>query len=152
MNPSSLSRLVLHFVFVTKYREPKFFLQVEQGLHAYLIGVFNNKGSEVYAIGGYYDHVHILCELPRTLTTAKLAEAAKSNSSRWMKSQLESLADFTWQPGYAVFSVYYKDRKRVIQYIKNQKNHHTYYSYLEEENKLLNDHSLAPRGDTNAQA
>ena len=146
MNPSSLSRLVLHFVFVTKYREPKIFLQVEEALHAYLVGVFNNKGSRVYAIGGYYDHVHILCELPRTLTTAKLAEAAKSNSSRWMKSQHESLADFTWQPGYAVFSAYYKDRKRLIRYIQNQKNHHTYYSYLEEEDKLLNQHSLAPSG------
>ena len=32
----------------------------------------------MYAIGGYYDHVHILCELPRTLTTAKLAEAVKT--------------------------------------------------------------------------
>jgi len=58
-----------------------------------------------------------------------------------MKSQYESLADFTWQPGCAVFSAYYKDRKRIIRYIQNQKNHHTYYSYLEEEDKILSQHS-----------
>jgi hypothetical protein len=55
---------------------------------AYLLPT-NRPGSE--------DHIHIYCNLSRTITIAKLVEEAKTEPSKWMKEQGAAYMDFfTW--------------------------------------------------------
>ena len=80
--PQSLARVVLHVVFSTKHRAP--FLkdpQVRTRLHAYMAGVLQHIGCEPILINGVEDHVHILCNLSRTVTIAKLVEEVKTEPS-----------------------------------------------------------------------
>ena len=84
--PQSLVRVVLNVVFSTKNRVP--FLkdpEIRARLHAYIAGVLQAIGCDPILIGGVEDHVHILCNLSRTVTTAGLVEEAKKSPSRWMK-------------------------------------------------------------------
>lgn len=71
----------------------------------------------------------------------KLLEEVKSHSSKWMKTKDDSLKNFYWQDGYGAFSVKPSEIDVVINYIANQKAHHSkktfqdeYRAYLEKFN------------------
>jgi len=103
--PQSLSFLLIHVIFSTKDRAPLLDDTVRPALHAYLATVARNTNCECYRVGGVADHVHLAIRLTRTITTAKLIEELKISSSKWLKSQSPSLAQFAWQRGYGAFSV-----------------------------------------------
>lgn len=82
----SLVKNYLHIVFSTKYRQPFIYEPVEQELHAYLGGICKNLECHPIKIGGYIDHIHILCMLSKKIALMKLLEEVKSHSSKWMKT------------------------------------------------------------------
>jgi len=114
----------IHIVFSTKYREPLIFETVEHELYSYIGGICNQYECKPIKIGGYFDHIHILCSLSRKIALMKLVEEIKSHSSKWMKSKDDRLKNFYWQNGYAAFSVSPRGLERVKKYIENQKSHH----------------------------
>ena len=131
--PQSLARVVLHIVFSTKNRVP--FLKdadLRSRLHAYMAGVLQNIGCEPILIGGVEDHVHILCNLSRTITIASLVEEVKKSPSKWMKEQGAAFNDFYWQGGYGAFSVSQSNVEQVRAYIAAQEEHHRKVSFQDE--------------------
>src|SRR4051794_26166020 len=99
----SLVKNYLHIIFSTKYRQPLIHEVIENELYAYLGGICKNLECHPIKIGGYTDHVHILCMLSKKLTLIKLQ--VKSHSSKWMKTKGDNLKNFYWQDGYGAFSV-----------------------------------------------
>jgi len=141
--PQSLARVVLHVVFSTKNRVP--FLKepdVRTRLHAYMAGILQDIGCEPILINGVEDHVHILCNLSRTVTIAKLVEKAKQGPSIWMKEQGPAYADFFWQGGYGSFSVSQSNVGQVREYIAVQEEHHQKISFQEEFRALCLKHGI----------
>ena len=120
----SLVKNYLHIVFSTKYRTPFIHPPYEQELHAYLGGICKELECQPIKIGGYTDHVHILCMLSKKIALMKLLEEVKSHSSKWMKTKDVSLNNFYWQDGSGAFSVNPSQTERVIAYIENQHEHH----------------------------
>jgi REP element-mobilizing transposase RayT len=121
----SLVKNYIHLVFSTKYREPLIYEPVETELYAYLAGICKNLECQPIKIGGYTDHVHILCMLSKKIALMKLLEEVKCHSSKWIKTMGDDYKNFYWQDGYGAFSVNYKGVHRVIDYIANQKAHHS---------------------------
>jgi REP element-mobilizing transposase RayT len=141
--PQSLARVVLHIVFSTKNRVP--FLkdtETRTRLHAYMAGILQDIGCDPILIGGVEDHVHILCNLSRTMTIASLVEEAKKNPSKWMKEQSPAYADFYWQGGYGAFSVSQSNVEQVRLYIANQEEHHHKVSFQDEFRALCRKHGV----------
>ena len=142
--PQSLARVVLHVVFSTKNRVP--FLRDtdhRNRLHAYMAGVLQQLGCDAILINGVEDHVHIFCNLSRTVTMAELLEKVKKASSIWMKEQGPKYADFFWQGGYAVFSVSQSQVEAVRTYIAEQEEHHRKVSFQDEFRALCRKHGVA---------
>lgn len=135
--PQSLSFNLVHLVFSTKDRKPCLEPEVRTPLHAYLATIARNTNCECYRVGGVADHVHLAIRLSRTLTLAKLVEEVKVSSSKWIKTQSPDLHDFSWQRGYACFSVDTKDLPRLCGYIDRQEEHHQVKSFQEEYRELL---------------
>jgi REP element-mobilizing transposase RayT len=106
-------------------------------MHAYLATTVRSLDAECYRVGGTADHVHLALRLPRTLTIAKLVEAVKANSSKWIKTHDASLQNFAWQRGYGAFSVSKTHLQPLIQYIENQEEHHRALSFQDEYRSLL---------------
>ncbi|MBM3404668.1 MAG: IS200/IS605 family transposase [Bacteroidetes bacterium] len=128
----SLVKNYIHIVFSTKYRAPVIYPPYDSELYGYLGGICNNLGSHVIKIGGYTNHVHILCMLSKKVALSKLLEELKSHSSKWMKTRNPSLINFYWQDGYGAFSVNPAEVERVIAYIDNQHEHHSKRSFQKE--------------------
>ncbi|MFZ2237427.1 MAG: IS200/IS605 family transposase, partial [Dokdonella sp.] len=110
---------------------------IRPSLHAYLATVARNADCECLRVGGTADHVHLAIRLARTMTTAKLVEALKTSSSKWLKAQSPHLATFAWQRGYGAFSVGPSDLGALRHYIDNQEEHHRKRTFQDEFRILL---------------
>lgn len=138
----SLVKNYIHLIFSTKYREEMIFPPYEQELHSYLGGVCKKLECAPIKVGGYTDHVHILCMLSKKIALMKLLEEVKSHSSKWMKTNHNSLSNFYWQDGYGAFSVNPSQVDRVIAYIANQHEHHKKKNFQDEYRIFLNKHKV----------
>jgi putative transposase len=104
--PQSLSRVWLHFVFSTKDRQP---LLRDEALREEMFKMLGHEANKIGCpsggVGGWDDHVHLLCGLARTVTIAQLVEAVKRETSKWAKDRTPGWHNFYWQNGYGAFSV-----------------------------------------------
>ena len=96
--------------------------------------------SYVFKVGGTFDHVHIACTLPRTITQSDLVKKIKTSSTVWIQEQNTLL--FSWQKGYGIFSVGESPLPVLIQYIENQQNHHKKESFQDEYKDFLNKYKV----------
>ena len=133
----SLVQNYIHIVFSTKYRQPLIKPDVESELHAYLGGICNQLECQSIKIGGYTDHIHILCKLSKKIALMKLVEEVKSHSSKWVKTKGEQYSNFYWQNGYGAFSVNPSQVETVIAYIANQHQHHSKKNFQDEYRAIL---------------
>ena len=141
--PQSLAKVVLHITFSTKHRKP--FLRsaaLRGALDAYVVGTLRNLKCPSIITRSVEDHIHILCNLSRTISIAKLLEEVKSSSSEWVKEQDGGPADFYWQNGYGVFSVSESNVGQVKLYIANQEEHHRKMTFQDEFRLLLKRHGI----------
>lgn len=138
----SLVKNYIHLIFSTKHRKPLIQPPAEAELHAYLGGICKRLECHPIKIGGYTDHVHILCMLSKKIALVKLLEEVKSHSSKWIKTKSDELKQFYWQDGYGAFSVNPfsvnpSEVDVVIHYIANQKEHHSKISFQDEYRAFL---------------
>jgi putative transposase len=138
----SLVRNYLHIVFSTKHRQPLIHEQVESDLYNYIGGICKNLECPPVKVGGFTDHVHILCLLSKKLALMKLLEEIKSHSSKWIKTKDEKLENFYWQNGYGAFSVNPSEVELVKGYIENQKEHHKKMSFQDEYRAFLKKYNV----------
>ena len=129
----SLVKNYLHIVFSTKYRQPLIQESIEEELYSYLGGICNNLECHVIKVGGYTDHIHILCMLSKKVALMKLLEELKSHSSKWIKTKRCGLCQFLMA----------KRVRRVIQYIANQKEHHRKKAFKTEYQEFLEKNEVA---------
>lgn len=132
----------LHIVFSTKHREAFIYPPYEEELHAYLGGICKNVECTPVKIGGYTNHVHILCMLSKKITLMRLMEELKLPSSKWMKTKDVSLQNFYWQNGYGAFSVNPAEIDTVAAYISNQHAHHRKKTFEEEYRAFLEEYQV----------
>jgi putative transposase len=141
--PQSLSNVLIHVVFSTKDRRP--FLrepEVRNVMIGYLIGTLRNIECPSLIVGAVEDHVHVLCNLHRTVAIARLVEQIKTSSSSRIKEEGPQVADFHWQNGYGAFSVSQSSADQVRAYIANQEEHHRRRTFQEEFRLLLARHQV----------
>lgn len=98
--------------------------------------------SNPVQIGGYQNHVHILCLLSRKHSQAELIQKVKQGSSKWMKSMSTKYRNFYWQDGYGIFSASPMRIDKVNTYIKNQAKHHKNLSFKDELKMFLNKYQI----------
>ena len=139
----SLVKNYLDLVSSTKHRQPLIYAPVEEELHRYLGGICNQLECQVIQVGGYTDHIHILCMLSKKIALVKLMEELKSHSSKWIKTKGEQYENFYWQDGYGAFSVNPSEADTVINYIANQHNHHKQKTFQDEYRAFLNKYEVA---------
>ena len=138
----SLAKNLLHLVYATKNRNPWISADVRVRLYAYQDGIFKEWESPAIIIGGVEDHVHALFALSKNHPLMKIVEEVKKGSSKWMKSDGPRIAEFSWQAGYAAFSVSQSNVEAVSHYISTQEEHHRKMTFQDELRELLRRHGI----------
>lgn len=130
--PQSLFKVYTHIIFSTKHRQNLIDESIESSLLDYLGGISKGLECNPIQIGGYQNHVHILCLLSRKIAAVQLLEELKKQSSKWIKTKGPEYSNFYWQNGYGIFSVNPLNINKVARYIKKQKEHHQQLSFKDE--------------------
>jgi len=121
--PHTYSNLWLHLVFGTEERLPMITEPWRQRLHEYLGGIVRGMEGLVMEINGVADHVHLLVRIKPVQRIDYFLRDLKADSSGWIHR--EGLSKFfSWQRGYAAFTVSESQVATVRRYSANQEEHH----------------------------
>jgi len=132
---STFHSLRYHIVFSTKDRRPLIRKEWRSHLHEYLGGIVRSLGGVAETVGGVEDHVHLLVTVGTMQRVADLVRELKKGSSIWAAENHDRL--FSWQDGYAVFSVSWTHANTLKEYIATQEEHHRKHSFTDELKRLL---------------
>lgn len=133
----SLTKIWLHVVFSTHQRKPIISKSLEPFLFRHLSHLLKEMDCMPLAINGYHDHVHLLFLMNPVKSTAEVLKQLKGNSSHTINQLNISSERFSWQTGYAAFSVSESQIGRVKKYIDNQKEHHQEKTFQKEVEDFL---------------
>lgn len=140
--------LTYHIVWRTKRSERTIFPEHERDLYAYILGICNEKKCHLYRLNSMPDHFHMCVEIHPSISLSDFMKAVKQGTSRWICEHGSWFPHFDgWGNGYAAFTYSVKERPAVIEYIKNQKEHHKKASFNDEYVQLLRDFGLDPSTD-----
>jgi REP element-mobilizing transposase RayT len=131
------SSLRVHVVFSTKERQKRLGEALQPKLWSYMGGIARNHKFEAIKIGGAEDHCHALILLPPPMPLSKAVQTIKGCSSKWLNETGAAGAGFAWQEGYGAFGVGASQTGGVIEYIRNQAEHHKKRDCEEEFLELL---------------
>ncbi len=138
----SLSKLYVHLIFHIKDETCKIQKKDRSALYAYMGSIIKDSESIPVLINGTADHVHAFCIMSKNISLAKLVENIKRHSSRWIKTLDESYRNFSWQGGYAGFSVSPSVQEKRKRYIANQEEHHKEFSFRQEYLMFLKEYGI----------
>jgi putative transposase len=125
MSKHVYSEINLHITWHTKNNGPVLSGHIEQRLYRYLEHqIRKTKNAFFHAVGGIEDHVHLVVTVPPSLLISEWIGKLKGGSSFYINHEIANRKVLDWQTGYGVVSFGTKDLKWVIEYVKNQKQHH----------------------------
>ena len=139
----SYTNTMYHIVLRTRRSEPTIVIEHERDLYAYIMGFVNNMNGKLYRIGGMPDHVHLLVSLPATLAMSKFVQELKVSTSKWLKANADFPRFEGWSREYAGFSYGLRDKDTIVNYIKNQKEHHSRKTFREEYLAFLQENGMS---------
>ncbi|MBE0687201.1 MAG: IS200/IS605 family transposase [Anaerolineaceae bacterium] len=111
------ARLYYHLVWSTKNRESLITQKLESDLFPYLENKAKNLDCCIFAVNAFFDHIHLIMEIPPKCSIADIVKGLKGASSF-------DFSDLYWQRGYGVLSISERNLNVAIDYVKNQKDHH----------------------------
>ena len=139
---SSYRQILYHLVFRTKDSGRTLAYAHSKELYAYIMGIIKKKNCFLYRINGMEEHIHILSDLHPTIALADYIRDIKTSSSIWLK-ETGKFPEFTgWADGYAALTYAWKDKDMIVNYIRNQQEHHKEETFDNELRRLLEEHGV----------
>jgi putative transposase len=140
MSNNVYSEINLHFVWHVKHNQPLISETIEPRLHRYIRNyALKTEDLICHEVGGMEDHVHIAVTIPPTLKISEWLGKIKGASSHYVNHELVNRRLLDWQRGYGVVSFGTKDLQWVINYIRNQREHHRKGTTVERLEKSTDD-------------
>jgi putative transposase len=138
---STYTQILYQVVFSTRNRERSLKAENRTVLFKYIYGILKAKNCHVYRINGVEDHIHLLFSLHPNVSLSSLVKDIKLASSLMIKET--NLFPFTsWQKGYAAFTYSLDAKDNLIEYIKNQEEHHKKFNFKVELINLLEENGV----------
>ena len=139
----SFANLYYHIMFHTKYNAMAINVENERILYSYINGFCNNYGVKLLRLGGMPDHIHMLVNMPTTVSVSEFVKQLKVATSKMLYQDGHFPYFEGWQNGYSAFTYAFKDIEMIINYIKGQKEHHKVFSFRDEYRKILIENGIS---------
>ena len=134
---NTYSNLFYHIVFSTKGRKNLITPDIEARVWAYIGGIARKHEIIAVQVGGIENHIHVLILAKPKIAPSQIVQWLKGESSKWIHDTFPQLRSFAWQDGFGVFSVSKSNVTDVIEYIKNQREHHAKQTFEDEYISML---------------
>ena len=113
-----------------------------EDLHKYITGIVQHYDHKMICINSMPDHVHMLVGMRPSQSASDLMREVKSYSTKWINDRNLAKGRFEWQSGFGGFAYSKRDIPNVVNYIKNQEDHHRKKSFKAEYEALLKEHEV----------
>ncbi len=89
------------------------------------------------------DHIHLFVQLHPTVAVSDFMKKLKNATHKWLDNNKEDFPDFqSWATKYCALTYSERDKGVIINYIKNQREHHKNESTTDEIRRLLAEHHI----------
>lgn len=139
---STYTQILYHIVFSTKNRETTLIDDKREELYRFIWGFIRNRKCLLHRINGMNDHLHLLVTLRPDICVSDFVHDLKTSSTLWIKKENQFPRFKGWQAGYGAFTYATRDKDLIINYIKQQQEHHKHKSFEEEYRALLKEEGI----------
>ncbi|SMO81337.1 Transposase IS200 like [Saccharicrinis carchari] len=134
---NSFRQIFYHIVFCTYKRKNTLPTAHHQELYRYIWGIIKKRKGILYQINGTENHIHILSDLHPSVCLSDYIKEIKTASNRWMKSSDNFQSFDHWAEGSCSLTYCIRDKDMIVNYIKNQKEHHKTIHFEDELKTIL---------------
>jgi len=139
---NSYRQILYHIVFCTFNRVNAIPIEQQVVLYKYIWGIIIKRKGVLYRINGTGNHIHILSDLHPTVALADFIKEIKTASNTWIRETGKCPEFTSWAEGYCAITYAYRDKEMIVNYIKNQKEHHKKITFEDEYRALLNENGV----------
>ncbi len=115
--------VLLHVTWHCHHDRPLITARTEELIGAFLPGYCTDAGVELLGWGGTPTHLHLAIRPPVTARVSEIIGKLKGATSHHVNEHLGAGA-LRWQTGYGVVGFAHRNLEPVLNYIRNQKEHH----------------------------
>jgi len=139
---NTYTQIHLQFVFAVQNRISLIANEWKDELYKYITGIVQRNKHKLKAINGTSDHVHTFIGYQPHQLLPDLLQDIKGSSSKWINERGFVRGKFQWQEGYGAFSYSHSQIDTVVNYIRNQEEHHKRKSFNEEYLEFLREFNI----------
>ena len=135
-------KALYHIVFCTKNREMTLPLPVIEDVFKFIWKDTTDMKCRLLRIGGIQNHLHLLIDLHPSISLSDFVKRIKTHSSAWLRAD-DRFPQFNgWAKEYFAATASEKDMTPIINYIKDQQEHHHGRDFTEELRRLYKSSGL----------
>ena len=131
------TQIHLHLVFAVQNRLSLIHSSWKDRLYEYITAIVQQHKHKMIIINGMPDHLHIVIGMRPSQSLSDLLQDIKGSSSKWINEHKLVAGKFAWQEGYGAFSYGKSQLPKLIDYVKNQEEHHKRKTFLDEYTSFL---------------
>lgn len=136
----SYTKLYYHIVFRTLQSVSAINEQNEKALYQYIWAFCQQQKCTLHRINGMPDHLHLLVEIHPSMAVSDFVKQLKNASHKWLEQHSDWFPDFyAWSKGYCALTYSEHEKEKIVNYIKNQKEHHKNINFVDEMKALIVD-------------
>jgi len=139
---NTYTQIYLHVVFAVSGRACVMSSLRREELQKYITGIVTRKGQKLIAIYCMPDHTHILLGLKPSIAPSDLIGDIKTGSTNHISEQKWIGCRFSWQEGFGAFSYGHSQLTGIINYIKDQEQHHASRTFRQEYIQFLKKYEI----------
>jgi REP element-mobilizing transposase RayT len=126
------TQIYIQVVFAVEQRQNLLLPHHQGELQKYMTGIVTRQGQKLIAVRCMPDHTHILLGLKPNLALSDLVGDIKACSTNHINEHHWVPGRSCWQEGFAAFSYSRSQLTSVINYIRNQDQHHQRKTFRQE--------------------
>ncbi|MFZ1370704.1 MAG: IS200/IS605 family transposase [Ferruginibacter sp.] len=134
---NTYTQIHLQLIFAVQNRRSLIQESWEDRLYEYITGIVQQHTHKMIIINGMPDHLHIVIGMRPIQSLSDLMQDIKGSSSKWINDNKLSAGKFNWQEGFGAFSYSKSQLPKLIEYVKNQKEHHKKKTFIDEYKEFL---------------
>ena len=125
MAQRAYSETNLHIVWHVKDNQPALSDEIKTPLYRHLRDrALPQPGVFWHDVGGTHDHIHMAVSVPPTVTPSEWIGDLKGASAHYINHVIANRKMLEWQVGYGIVSFGTKDLPWVLEYVRDQPQHH----------------------------
>jgi len=129
---NTYTQIYIQVVFAVQARQNLIRPERKEELQKYMTGIVTRQGQKLIAIHCMPDHTHLLIGLRPNIALSDLVGDIKTGSTNHINEHRWVPGRFSWQEGFGAFSYSHSQLKGVIDYIRDQVEHHSRKTFRQE--------------------